>query len=190
MKKVSGCEDAVSSVIGVVFMVGMTVFMASVVAVSVYGFSVEESAPQAKIMAVEAKGDMTAALKKNFIILKHRGGDVLFENETKIIITGKGCAYTGSTCVLGDMMATYEDLNGENFVNSYDWEIVEETSWDAGETITLYGSDGRDLDLFGDRRNTVDSKWKLKTGSDVVVTIVDIPTNQIIAATRITVKHP
>ncbi len=190
MRKFGEGEEAVSQVIGAVLMVGLTVIMVSAIAVSVYGFSIPESAPQAKIVVVEAKGDIDEYLYKNFIVLRHKGGDALYENDTKIIVTGKGYAYTGAmpSGPAKDMRATYENLNGDNYVESYD-ELIEGTSWDAGETITLYGSDGRDLDFLGDRHNTVDSKWKLKAGSVVVVTVIDIATNQVIATSRITVEH-
>jgi FlaG/FlaF family flagellin (archaellin) len=83
-------EYAVSPVIGVVAMVGMTVIMVSAVTVSVFSFSIPERAPQARIVVVEAKGDLgETALNKSSITLKHKGGDALFENNTRIIITGK-----------------------------------------------------------------------------------------------------
>jgi FlaG/FlaF family flagellin (archaellin) len=189
MRKWGECKEAVSPVIGVTLMVGLTVIMSSAVAVSVFTFTIPESAPHAKIVVVEANGDM-GTLYKNTIFLKHKGGDALHENDTKIIITGKGCAYIGtmgSSCILGDMRATYENLNGDNYFESYD-ELIEGTSWDAGETITLYGSDGRDLDFLGDRHNTVDSKWKLKAGSTVSITIIDTTTNEVIAVSQATVK--
>ena len=197
MKKLCKNDGAVSSVIGVIMMVGMTVIMISVVAMSVMGFALPESAPQAKIVVVEAKGDMDDgdSLHENKIVLKHKGGDALNENNTKIIITGKGCAYTGdmSSCLLKDMRATYGDLTGENYYhNGTDFtlkQIVSGTSWDAGEQIELYGRDGVDLD-YSDMRNTVDSKWKIDAGSTVSVTIIDIITNQVIATSRVTVKHP
>ncbi len=191
MRKLREYDDAVSPIIGIILLLGLTVIMVSIVAVSVFAFTLPESAPHAKIVVVEAKGDIgDKALKNNFITLKHKGGDALSENDTKIIITGKGYAYTGTDPQLSsaqDMRATYEDLNGDNYVESYD-ELIEGTSWDAGETITLYGSDGRDLDFFGDRHNTVDSKWKLKAGSTVSITIIDTNTNEVIAVSHATVN--
>ncbi len=184
-------EEAVSQVIGVILMLGLTVIMISAVAVSVFAFSVPESAPQARIVVVEARGDIgQTALNKSFITLKHKGGDALFENDTRIIITGKGYAYTGTDpqyTSARDMRVTYKDLAGKNYISGFDNEIVEGTSWDSGETITLYGSDGRDLDLYG-WHNNVDSKWKIKACSDVVVTVIDIPTNNVISTLKTTVK--
>ncbi len=181
-------EDAVTPVIGTTLLVGMTVVMITTVAISVLGFALPENVPYAKIVIVEARGDMSEALKDNFIILKHKGGDAIAENGTKVIITGKGCAYaTGSLCVLGDMRATYRDLAGENYIESYNGEIVVGTLWDAGETITLYGSDG--IAPFGIHHNAVDNKWKLQAGSTVLVTILDITTQEVIAVSQAIVKQ-
>ena len=191
MEKLKGSEEAVSAVIGVVLMVGLTAVMISAVAVSVLAFTLPESAPHAKIVVVETKGDIgNTALNKSLITLKHKGGDALFENDTRIIITGKGYAYTGADpqyTSARDMRVTYRDLAGENYISGFDNEIVEGTSWDAGETITLYGSDGRDLDLYG-WHNNVDSKWKFDDVSTVSVTIIDTTTNEVIAVSQATIK--
>jgi FlaG/FlaF family flagellin (archaellin) len=186
-------EYAVSPVVGVILMLGMIVIMISAVAVSVFAFSLPDKAPHAKVVIVEARGNIGyTALNKSVIILKHKGGDALFENDTKIIITGKGYAYaSGSDPHLydaTDIRVIYKNLAGENYISGFDNEIVEGTSWDAGETITLYGSDGRDLYLPG-WHNNVDSRWKLDDGYTVSVTIIDIPTNQVIATSRVTVKR-
>ncbi len=194
-------EYAVSPVIGVVLMVGMTVIMVSAVAVSVFAFSVPESAPQARIVVVEAKGDIgDEPLHHSTIMLKHRGGDALNENNTKIIITGKGYAYNSGSYPspapsVQDIRVTYRDLSGNNYGGEDGnnlGEIVEGTTWDAGETITFYGSDGKNInsEITNNQGNTVDNKWKLDDGYTVSVTIIDTITNQVIATSRVTVKHP
>ncbi len=183
-------DGAVSSVIGVILMVGMTVIMISAVAISVMGFALPESAPNAKIVVVEAEGDMDT-LSNNNLILKHKGGDALVENYTKIIITGRGYAYTGGdTGPLKDIRVTYRDLTGKNYYYTGQKKIVEGTSWDTGETITLYGYDGINIGsgIIENQGNTVDNKWKLKAGSTVLVTILDTTTNQVIAVSQATVK--
>ena len=180
-------EYAVSQVIGVVLMTGMTVIMISAVAISIFSFSLPESAPHAKIVIVEAKGGINKYLHENVIMLKHKGGDALNENDTKIIITGKGYKYTGADPEYHsaqDLRVVYYDLTGDNDLLGANEEIVEGTSWYAGEQIELYGRDGHLAE------NMVDSKWKLQSGSEVVITIIDIPTNQVIAVTSATVKHP
>ncbi|MFZ3060455.1 MAG: type IV pilin N-terminal domain-containing protein [Candidatus Methanoperedens sp.] len=184
-------EYAVSPVIGVVLMVGMTVIMVSAVAVSVFAFSVPESAPQARIVMVEARGDIDESLYKNFIVLKHKGGDALDENNTKIIITGKGYAYTGGDpypLPAQDIRVTYRDLTGKNYYYTGQKQIVEGTTWDAGESITLYGYDGHNIGTIFDQGNTVDNKWKLDACFTVSVTIIDTTTNEIITVSQATVK--
>ena len=193
MRKFVVGEDAVSPVIGVVLMVGMTVIMISAVAVSVFAFSVPESAPEARIVVVEAKGD-TNILYKNMITLKHKGGDPLYENNTKIIVIGIGYAYTGTSPAspVEDIQVNYNDLSGDNYGGIYGsnlGEIVEGDSFDAGESIILYGYDGKNIGSFFNQGNNVDCKWKLQPGSEVVVTIIDIPTNQVIATSRVIVKN-
>ncbi len=193
MRKLGECEDAVSPVIGVILLLGLTVILVSITAISVFAFKLPENAPHAKIVVVEAKGDLDTdtALYKNTIVLKHKGGDALFENNTGIIITGKGYAYnTGSypspAPSAQDIRVIYTNLAGENYVEAYDCKIVDGTSWEAGETITLYGSDG--VAPFGFHHNTVDNKWKLDDGTTVLVTIIDTTTNEVIAVTHATVK--
>ncbi len=189
MRIMGKCDDAVSSVIGVTMLVALTVIMVSMIAVSVYAFKFPSEVPQARIVVVEATGDTDAPLYKNTIILKHKGGDSLFENNTKIIISGKGFAYTGAmpSGPAVDIRATYTNLAGENCLSHCDNEIVEGDSWDAGETITLYGSDGNDLYLYG-WHNNADSRWKIDDGSTVSVTIIDTITNEVIAVAQATVN--
>lgn len=183
-------EDAVSPVIGVVLMVGMTVIMISAVAVSVLAFSVPESAPEARIVVVEAKGGMNPVnLNNNIIVLRHKGGDELGENNTKIIIKGRGYAYTGSytggTPPVQDITVTYHNLKGTHYDDddqSTQEDIVIGNTWSAGETATLRGRDGQD------NSNTCKQKYRLEAGSTVSVTIIDTTTNQVIAATQATVK--
>lgn len=196
MKKLWKNDGAVSSVIGVILMVGMTVIMISVVAMSVMGFALPESAPQAKIVVVDAEGDIGYEdLYNNIIVLKHKGGDALNENNTKIIITGKGYSYASGEdphiLSAQNMRVTYRDLNGKNYYhNGTDFtskQIVSGTSWDAGEQIELYGRDGLNIGE-SNQGNTVDSKWKLDDGSTVTVTIIDTTTNEVIAVSQATVK--
>ncbi len=192
MRKLGECEDAVSPVIGVILLLGLIVILGSIIAISVFAFKLPASAPHAKIVIVEAKGNMDTALYKNTIALRHKGGDALFENNTGIIITGKGYAYnTGSypspAPSAQDIRVTYSNLAGENYVDGYDGEIVDGISWDAGETITLFGSD-RVTPPGVNQRNTADNKWKLDDGTAVVVTIIDTTTNEVIAVAHATVK--
>ncbi len=196
MRKFRGCEESVSSVIGVVLLVVLTVMMVSMIALSVFAFDAfPQPVPHARIVIMEVRGDMST-LYMNSIVLKHKGGDILDENSTKIIITGKGYAYTGAmpSGQPQDIRVTYGNLSGSNYggINGEKLgEIVKGGTWDAGETVVLYGSDGKNIKSFitKNQGNTVDSKWVLKESTAVSITIVHIPTNQIIATSMATVKR-
>lgn len=198
MRQLSECRSAASSVIGVVLLVGMTVIMVSVIALSVFAYGAFEMqpVPEAKILVVEASGDTDKPLYKNVIVLKHRGGDMLIKKNTEIIIAGKGYAYTGHDThpsSVQDIRVTYKDLSGNNYGGedgSNLGEIVDGTTWDAGETIRLIGYDGKNINnvITDIQNNTVDSKWKLEDRSIVEVTVIDTATNQIIAVSQATVK--
>ncbi|MCX9009480.1 MAG: type IV pilin N-terminal domain-containing protein [Candidatus Methanoperedens sp.] len=198
MSRLWECKNAVSPVTGTILLVGMTVIMVSIVALSVFAFGAfeHEIAPVANIMAVEASGDIDKKLYENKIVLVHKGGDSLFENNTEIIITGKGYVYTGSDpqpASAQDIRIVYRDLFGNNYGGEHGnnlGEIVEGTTWDVGEQIELYGKDGRNIGLIMEQGNSVDSKWKLQAGSTASVAIIHRPTNQIIAVSRVTVKNP
>ncbi|MDO9097836.1 MAG: type IV pilin N-terminal domain-containing protein [Candidatus Methanoperedens sp.] len=190
MKKLWKNDGAVSSVIGVILMVGMTVIMISVVAMSVMGFALPESAPQAKIVLVEAMGGMNpVTLNNNIIALRHKGGDELAENNTKIIIKGRGYAYTGTqpdNTPVQDIIVIYNNLKGTHYDDSdlsTQEDIVIGDTWSAGETATLRGRDGQD------NSNTCKQKYWLEAGSTVSVTIIDTTTNEVIAVSQATVKN-
>lgn len=192
MKSFRGREEAVSSVIGVTLMVGQTVLMVSIIAASVFAFSLPEKGPGAKIVISDATGNIDV-LHENTIELKHKGGDRIYRNSTKILITGKGKAYTGSApSQVQDIRVTYRDLSGNNYGGLHGsnlGEIVQGNTWDAGEKITLYGYDGKNINShITDQGNTVSSKWRLEKGTKVDVYVIDIPTDQIIAFSRATIN--
>ncbi len=214
MRKFGEGEEAVSQVIGAVLMVGLTVIMVSAIAVSVYGFSIPESAPQAKIVVREARGNDNT-LTGNEIVLAHKGGDNLYSDKVKIVIWGEGrealkgeSAYTS----LGRIVVTYNNLKYYNYVGSgerkdhYFFNTTNDTykefakiiegdswstgtlhgdAWSAGKKVVLYGADGTN----SWNKNNVDKKWELKPGSTVTITLIDIPTSQVIAVTSATVKE-
>lgn len=196
MDRLGKNEEAVSPVIGTTLMVGMTVAMVAAVAIAVSGFALPDSAPQAKIVIVEAKGDLNKQLFKNFLVLKHKGGDALVKNNTEIILRGTGYAYAEGNdpypLPAQGIRVTYKDLTGKNYYHDgsdfTSKEIVSGNSWDAGEQIEIYGRDGINIGTIFNQGNTVDNKWKLQAGSTVLVTIIDTTTNQVIAVSQATVK--
>ncbi len=196
MKRFLENDVAVAPVIGSILMVGMSMIMVSAVAISVFAFSLPVSAPQAKIVVAEATGGVESVVVEGYylvtnskIVLKHKGGDALAKNNTKIIIRGMGLTYTGiepyQSGPTKDIIVTYGDLSGNNYNPAVTnlGEIVKEITWDAGETVTLYGTDGT-----VSQGNTVDSSWMLNPGSEVRVTIIDLSSNEAIATSIITVN--
>lgn len=184
-----------SQAIAVVLLIAITVILISGIAATVLATTLPDITPQAKIVAVEATGDTDVELYKNKISLRHKGGDNLLKNKTKIILRGKGYTYTTGTdphLPAHDVQITYMDLSGDNYGGNFGFnlgDIVDGVAWDAGEQIELYGKDGRNIGLIMGQGNTVDCKWKLKAGTEVRVTLIDISTNQVIATSTITVKH-
>ncbi|MBE0521262.1 MAG: type IV pilin N-terminal domain-containing protein [Candidatus Methanoperedenaceae archaeon] len=193
MKNFMESKHAVSSVMGVILMAGLTVVLIGTIAMSVLAYTVPSDAPDAKIVIRQARGDI-GTLYKNYIILSHKGGDSLLETEIKVIITGKGRAYAEGSMPSGlaqDIRVTYMDLTGSNYGKESGinlGEIVDGKRWIAGNTITLYGKDGTYMGTASPQNNTVDKKWTLEEGSVVVVTVVDSSTNSVIASSSIKVK--
>lgn len=181
-------------VIGTVLMVGLTVIMVSAIAVSVYGFSIPESAPQAKIVVIEVKGGLEPTnLNENLIVLRNKGGDILTENETKIIIRGRGTAYPDTmneaeATAAGlmneqNIIVEYHHLRGSHYGTPYNYDqILDGDSWSAGEVVSLAGYDG------GDSTNGCTQKWRFKNDTVITVEIIDLSTSQIIAVSQATVK--
>jgi hypothetical protein len=205
-------EFAASSVVGVILMVGLTVVMAGTISMSVFVYPLPSDAPDANIVIRAARGNITN-FTGNEIVLAHKGGYILSPSNIKIIIESYGIAYpksmnkttAGNLGLLDErnIIVTYSDLTGYNYVNRYgtrkdhyfhntdndtykeEGKMVLNDTWTPGETVVLYGADG----ASNGNKNNVDKKYKLKPDSKVTVTIIDIPTNQIIATSFSTVKY-
>ena len=199
-------NSAVSSVIGVILLVGLTVVLVATIAGSIFGFALAPDAQDANIVIRQARGNM-ANFSGNEIVLAHKGGDTLRADGVKIIIDGEGkeALKVGgdggiSAATLGKITITYSnleyynyvDLNGErkdSYFLGYDdtdyAKIASNDTWNPGETIVLYGADGR----VNANTNNVDKKYKLTAGSTVTVSIVDIASNKLIASSFFTVKE-
>ena len=198
-------KNAVSSVVGVILMVGLTVVLVSIIAVSVFGFALAPDAQDAHIVIRQARGN-TDVLSGNELVLAHKGGDTLRSDSVKIIIDGEGreASKIGgdggiSNSTLGEITITYSNLEGYNYVKSgtrkdhyflghddVDYaKIASNDTWNPGEVVVLYGADG----VNNWNINNVDKKYELTPGSTVTVTIVDIASNKLIATSFATVKY-
>ena len=202
-------KDAVSSVIGVILMVGLTVVLVAVMAGGVFGFALAPDAPDANIVIRQARGN-DGVLQGNEIVLAHKGGDTLRSDSVKIIIDGAGREDLktdgigiGNT-VIGEITIIYSNLEDYNYVKSGkrkdryihnvsypndtyidEAKIVLNDTWTPGETVVLYGADG----ASPSNTNNVDKKYELTAGSTVTVSIVDIASNKLIASSFSTVKN-
>lgn len=210
MRQLSECRSAASSVIGVVLLVGMTVIMASVIALSVFAYGAFEPqpVPEAKIV-VEAKGGLASSgtsFKNNTILLKHRRGDSLDIKNIKVIITGAGQSHRGfgSTYVpsespyTGNVQITYYNLikyGKDPIYETHNRLTFQDGLWTPGETFLLSGDDGGDsndedssvwvtVNEDGDTSNN----YGFKSREKIFITIIDTVTNQIISTATVYVK--
>ena len=206
-KKLTENSDGVSPVIGVILMMAMTVIMASIISTSVFALALQQNAPQVNIALKEARGNISY-LTGNELVLIHKGGEILYPDNIKIVVNGvgkealKGGGHLDDSS-MADITIIYVDLEGYNYVNSngsrkdhYFFnctnntyiefaQIVPGDVWSAGEKVVLFGADGHSQ--FN--TNNVNKKWELKPGSRIKVTIIDIPTNEIIASVSANVKE-
>ena len=71
-------EEAVSPVLGVILMVAITVIVATIIAVFMFGVGEPDEAPQAKLKFTANVSD---------VLIKHEGGDPLLLRECLVTIT-------------------------------------------------------------------------------------------------------
>lgn len=206
-----GSEEAVSPVIGVVLMVGLTAIMVSTIAISVLAFTPPESAPQANIMVREMEGGLPSDLiegitfDNNTIQLAHKGGDPLDITKTKLIIAGIGQSHRVSggyvpatSPYTGNVRVVYLNLTkyGKHYkYNTHNNLILQDGFWAAGENLLLSGEDSQNgnddvssvwVSVDGDGETS--NNYGFKVGENVQITVMDISTNQVIAMTFATVK--
>ncbi len=211
MRQLSECRSAASSVIGVVLLVGMTVIMVSVIALSIfaYGAFEQQPVPEAKIMVVEAKGGLASSgtsFKNNTILLKHKGGDSLDIKNIKVIITGTGQSHRGfgSTYVpsrspyIGNVQIIYLNLTKDGKDSIYQTHnrlTYQDGFWAPGEIFLLSGDDGGDsndeessvwVTVNGD--GDTSNNYGFKAREKIFITIIDTVTNQIIFTATVHVK--
>jgi FlaG/FlaF family flagellin (archaellin) len=222
MKKFGDNACAISPVIGVIFMVALTVIMASVIAATVFSFKPAAKAPYAVIEIKEAKGGLrydspNVNFNENWIILYHNGGDSLEINKTKILIRGYGETQNITFSTLGtiardDLIIDYLDLGYSGKLESrptwnsepYSFEYhgyefhnseLNDGYWSTGERLTLNGQDsinGNESSTVRVRMNNVaktSNNWRFSANKYIDITIIDIPSKQIIAEISTIVKH-
>ena len=152
-------DEAVSPVIGVILMVAITVILAAVIAAFVFGMGTPTKAPQVQLKVTATN------ISTNLDIMKisHDGGDPLVLKDEKITITD---AVTGAT------------VSGVNAM-----PLTGTSSSPGGGFMAYPGNDT--LSAGSSITNTTMS---LDKGSIVKVTILDVPSGQLIASTKVTVS--
>lgn len=221
MKKFVGNNEAVSPMIGAFMLVGLMVIMLLAVTVLVSEFTVNlpESATQAKIVVVEAKGGLLndtppVDFNENWIILQHKMGYPLNTSRTKIQIKGYGETLDNSGIrgnVEGNILVECTNLeydgklearpNLRNNQYSDDYHGYEyhnpdlsDGYWNAGEKLILNGEDSKShgatstVKVYMEGISNTDNNWRFGKGGQITITVMDIPTDQVIASIQTTVS--
>lgn len=206
MKKINEC--AASSVISVILLCSLSVFMVAAISVSVLGFTPPPAAPQAKIIAIEAKGGLPplVSFDDNIIKLRHKGGDRLDLKKTQITIHGIGRSYRpvfGGGYVprapdTGNVQVLYINLTKNGKIvdyNSSNSPVLQDGFWSAGETLEISGEDSINSD---DRKSSVlvdvngdggtSNNYGFVVGERTYFTVIDSDTGQIISSTYATLQ--
>jgi hypothetical protein len=155
---------------------------------------------------------------QNWIILSHKGGDPLEVSKTMIKLTGNGETQNimlnppFGDPVKGDIIIDYADLGypgkleSEPTINNdpYSFEYhgyefhnqqLKDGYWSAGEILTLNGQDSinrSELSTIKVQTNDVSktsNNWRFSSDNLIEITIIDIPSQQIIAKATSVVKH-
>lgn len=158
-------ERAVSTVIGVVLMVAVTVILAAVIGTFVFDIGQEsgEASPQASL-TVEADAET------NNVTISHEGGDDLHASDSKVIFEKGSESVTFDSATSGVTL----EVSHTAVVNISDPQSSFETlDWDG---------DGTE-----DFNSSSDEISPLSEGDRITVRIIDIPTERIIFETEVLV---
>jgi flagellin-like protein len=159
-------EDAVSPVIGVILMVAITVILATVIAVFVFGIGTPDVAPTASIKGSPA--DLTVGSEDYSVVkIEHQGGDVITFSEANTRVT----------------------LNGTDV----DLSMLTDTdakAFEAGETLYIYSETVSSDTTFylGTSDNVTDTSGDHSADADVIISgetaeikIIDVASQQFIS---------
>lgn len=187
-------NEKASAVVAVLIMVSLTVILMGTLTYFSLSYTLSSKAPFTKIEIIEAKGT-TEHLYDNEITLIHKGGDVLYAKNVKIIIRGTGREALKSVghhigdSTLGSIEITYENLEGYGYYGlnggTTGGKLLRNGVWYVGDVVMLNGTDGGHYNS----NNSVDKKWELKPDTTVKVTIIDKKSNHIIAKSSSVVKE-
>lgn len=151
-------DEAVSPVIGVILMVAITVILAAVIAAFVFGMGTPTKAPQVQLKFTASN----VSAGNDILKISHDGGDPL---------------------VLKDEKITIRNAVTDAIVSGIDGWFVTGTT--AGQIDVFMAYPGNDTLPAGSAIQN--ASMTLIKGSIIKITILDIPSGQMIASTKVTV---
>lgn len=151
-------EEAVSPVIGVILMVAITVILAAVIAAFVFGMGPPVKAPQTQL-----KFAATVTVLK----INHDGGDPLILNDLKLTVKNSA--------------------SGATIVDSFAMNSSTSAPFTASGTLTAGNSVQGNWTAAGGTPNLGATAAPIK-GDILQVIILDVPSGQLIANSKVTVQ--
>jgi FlaG/FlaF family flagellin (archaellin) len=191
-------DHGVSPLIGVILMLFLTILFAGITVSVVYGDGFSSSlgkAPMAVIEVEDVVGGVSYGISygENYLYLIHKGGDPLFADSIKIIISGEGSSYEGvvpsGTKHYGNVLIIYDSLLFDGKLSQYasNNPDISDGVWSTGEKLVLNGKDSIDgsssSSVFVSINEITDTanNYGLKEGNVVSIKVFDKNTDCLIA---------
>jgi flagellin-like protein len=143
MKETGRDEKAVSSVIGVILMVAITVILAAVIASFVFGLGAKapKTAPQAQLVVRDTSTVLTSTVNEEVLTISHQAGEAIACSNMKIIVYWQNDTLL-DTLLYNSTAQTFQGINGrltsntdlseDNRLDPGDFFIIEEDTGDVG----------------------------------------------------------
>jgi flagellin-like protein len=192
-----GNEKGMSPILGVVLMLLLTIVLAGITVSAVYGDDLSTSLSSAPMAGIKAESEGSigyhVGFDKNFIYLEHTGGEPLFTDSTKIVITGEGKSHTpnfvGGMNLFGDVFISYDNLlfNGKKSEYASRNPVLSDGVWSTGEGLVLNGEDSingtsaSSVSVSIDGNENTSKNYGLKENSMITIKVFDIKTQRLIA---------
>ena len=203
-------DTAISSVIGVILMVFLTIVMATTTMIIVFNNgATAQTFTKTPMAIVEIEGIENYGPKYNDINinLRHKGGDSLLIDSTMIVISGNGSSFIGVVGVAGVSSWTEKDEDATvkytnlAYVGKRQEKYIDTNSaalgdglWSTGEQLILNGEDSSSGINASTVLVTVNGfssdydNYGFRSGSTVTIKILDATTQRMIAESTAIVK--